>query len=212
MKKKLFLFCTFIFATLSISAQSFEDAIYLRNGSIIHGMIIEQIPNIKYKIQTHDGNVYVYDVESIEKITREIPKQQTTIKNSFSHGEKGFFMYLGFDVVPVACEGSCSIDVMAGYRFSNYFALAACTSLGYNYDYNRPLTKSYLHLRSDLLKTKVCPIVTANLGYEKCSVDHNFLLEPGIGLSFPVGTSRMSAGVSYDIFAYLLGFNIGLEF
>lgn len=47
------------------------DLVYLKNGSIIKGRIIEQIPNVQLKIETRDGSLFVYKFEEIEKITRE---------------------------------------------------------------------------------------------------------------------------------------------
>ena len=47
------------------------DVVYLKNGGRLQGEIIEQIPNVSIKIQTKDGNVFVYKIEEIEKITRE---------------------------------------------------------------------------------------------------------------------------------------------
>ncbi len=46
-----------------------EDVVYLKDGSIIHGMIIEEVPGVSIKIQTNDGNVFVYKVKDVEKIT-----------------------------------------------------------------------------------------------------------------------------------------------
>jgi TM2 domain-containing membrane protein YozV len=47
------------------------DVVYLKDGSIIKGTIIEQIPNVSIKIETIDGSVFVYKMEQIEKITKE---------------------------------------------------------------------------------------------------------------------------------------------
>ena len=44
------------------------DAIHLKDGSIIHGKIIEQNPNVSVKIKTKDGNVSVFKNTDIEKI------------------------------------------------------------------------------------------------------------------------------------------------
>ncbi len=55
----------------NLSAQQMDDVVYLKNGSIIHGIIFEQIPNVSIKIQTKDGNIFVYKTEDIMKITRE---------------------------------------------------------------------------------------------------------------------------------------------
>lgn len=48
-----------------------EDVVYLKDGSIIRGQIIEQIPNVSVKIQTKDGSLFVYKMEKILKITKE---------------------------------------------------------------------------------------------------------------------------------------------
>ena len=49
----------------------YVDVVYLKNGSIIKGLIIEQIPNDQLKIQTRDGNVFVYKFDEIQKIAKE---------------------------------------------------------------------------------------------------------------------------------------------
>ena len=48
-----------------------EDVVYLKNGSIIRGTIIEQIPDVSLKIQTMDGNIFIYEMNDIEKFTKE---------------------------------------------------------------------------------------------------------------------------------------------
>ncbi len=52
----------------------YVEVVYLKNGSIIRGIIIEQTPNVNLKIQTKDGSVYVYKMEDVEKITKEFTK------------------------------------------------------------------------------------------------------------------------------------------
>ncbi|MFJ1352026.1 hypothetical protein [Capnocytophaga canimorsus] len=47
------------------------DVVYLKNGGVTKGEIIEQVPNINIKIQTKDGNVFVYKMEEISKISKE---------------------------------------------------------------------------------------------------------------------------------------------
>lgn len=49
----------------------YVDVVYLKNGSVIRGMIIEQVPNVSIKIQTADGSVFFYKMEEVEKITKE---------------------------------------------------------------------------------------------------------------------------------------------
>ena len=62
----LVLVCNF-----SYGQNNMEDVVYLKNGSIIRGIIIEQVPNQSIKIQTKDRNVFVFKYDEIEKMTKE---------------------------------------------------------------------------------------------------------------------------------------------
>ena len=71
-------------------AQSdYQDVVYLKNGSIIRGMIIEQVPNQSLKIQTADGSVFVYEMDEVEKITKEEAIEQKGKSKSTSPTKKG---------------------------------------------------------------------------------------------------------------------------
>jgi TM2 domain-containing membrane protein YozV len=65
--------------------QLMQEVVYLKNGSIIRGVIIEQVPNVSIKIQTTDGNVFVYDIQDILKITKEY---NPAFDRQYSGGEK----------------------------------------------------------------------------------------------------------------------------
>jgi hypothetical protein len=57
---------------MSAAAQTtFRDALYLKNGSIIKGTIIEFVPDSTVKIRTADSSVFVYPSIEILKITKE---------------------------------------------------------------------------------------------------------------------------------------------
>ena len=53
----------------TVSAQSLQEVVYLKNGSVIRGTIIEQVPNESLKIQTSDGSVFAYKMAGVEKIS-----------------------------------------------------------------------------------------------------------------------------------------------
>lgn len=61
-------------ATLSaqqpINGQALEDVIYLNDGKVLRGIIVEQVPAVTYVIATSDGT-YSIDALSIQKITKE---------------------------------------------------------------------------------------------------------------------------------------------
>jgi len=45
-----------------------QDAVYLKNGSIIRGEITEVIPSKEVRIQTNDGSLFVYDINEVESV------------------------------------------------------------------------------------------------------------------------------------------------
>lgn len=69
----------------------YEEVVYLKNGSVVRGTIIEQIPNVSIKIATRDSNLFVFKIDEIEKITKELPKTtnppQVTISQHASKKE-----------------------------------------------------------------------------------------------------------------------------
>lgn len=54
----------------NIFAQEQFDIIYLKNGSKVIGIIVDQKSNQKIKIRTKDGSEYVYNLNEIEKIRK----------------------------------------------------------------------------------------------------------------------------------------------
>ena len=63
--------CLIVLATAPLFAQQMEDVVYLKNGEIVWGTIVEQIPGESLKIQTADGSVFTYAMDEISKIVKE---------------------------------------------------------------------------------------------------------------------------------------------
>ncbi|NBG67020.1 hypothetical protein [Acidiluteibacter ferrifornacis] len=130
MEKKI-LFVVFLLTTLvSYSQNQYEDVVYLKNGGIMRGVIIEQIPNKSIKIETIGRNVFFYEMDAIEKITKEL----TFVKEHNSGYKKG---YLGLTIGisnPVGEFGAddnglaktgVQINLLNfGYRFSKNIGIA----------------------------------------------------------------------------------------
>ena len=64
-------FFLFVFLTIPLTAQTAIDIIHLKNGSIVKGTITEQVMGQGIKLETKDGNLFVYKMEEIEKITKD---------------------------------------------------------------------------------------------------------------------------------------------
>lgn len=80
-------------SSLFAQTNTMLDVVYCKNGSVIKGVIIEQIPNQSIKIQTSDGNIFVYSMEDVEKITKEQvavkSNENTSIQNEDASCFKG---------------------------------------------------------------------------------------------------------------------------
>ena len=75
--KRLLLLALGLFACVQLSfAQKTVEAVHLKNGSVIYGIIIEQIPGQRVKIQARDGSIFIYTADEISRITREKAPQQ----------------------------------------------------------------------------------------------------------------------------------------
>lgn len=65
-----------VLAVAPVLAQERVDVVYLKNGSIVRGTIIEQIPNESIKIETSDGSIFVFKMSDVAKIAKETPPAQ----------------------------------------------------------------------------------------------------------------------------------------
>lgn len=58
-------------AQVNAPAQQLIDVVYLKNGSVIRGTIVENIPGESILIETFDGNRFRYALSDVAKMTRE---------------------------------------------------------------------------------------------------------------------------------------------
>ena len=72
MQRFILLTCLTAFVMTSTAfAQQMEDVVHLKNGGLVRGTIIEQIPGESLKIKTREGNVFVYTMDEIAKMSKE---------------------------------------------------------------------------------------------------------------------------------------------
>jgi hypothetical protein len=53
--------------------EGLEDVVYLKNGIVLHGKIVEQVPGQSIRIRTNQGDLFFYKMDEIARITREQP-------------------------------------------------------------------------------------------------------------------------------------------
>ncbi|MDR0712944.1 MAG: hypothetical protein LBF89_01580 [Bacteroidales bacterium] len=173
-------------------AQNYQDVVYLKNGSIIRGMIVEHVPNKTVKIETTDGSVFICSVEEIEKfakekekenekpLIKEKTKERDTISNRLeSDGLKPGFKMIAEFGYDMSIEEKTDYDwfrfnVIVGGQFNPYFSMG----LGLGLRYNESITRISSNRQSDLLmvpvfvdcrwnfgKRKITPYLSLDVGY-----------------------------------------------
>ena len=98
MKKFIITFIFLLLASNLYAQEKMEDVVYLKNGSIIRGTIVEQIFNVSIRIKTKDGSVYVYKADEVEKVTKELlvpVKPQVSKEKETSYIENPYNILFG---------------------------------------------------------------------------------------------------------------------
>jgi len=62
--------------------------IYLKDGNIISGTILEQVPNQSIKIKTKSGNIFAYQTDEIDRIEKGTLKQDNVEENKATYIKK----------------------------------------------------------------------------------------------------------------------------
>ena len=71
MKRTILFLACLMGMTFAFAQTNLQDVVYLKNGSIIRGDIVEMVPGEMVKIQTSDGSVFVHAFADVEKFTKE---------------------------------------------------------------------------------------------------------------------------------------------
>ena len=132
------LFATIVTALLLVSpfilsGQNYtDDVVCLKNGTIIHGMILEQIPNQSIKIQTKENSILVFKMEEIEKLTKEsapTDNSSSTKKKPTGRLRNSFMgLYTGVDFGTLGPDAQIfSNELAAGLNDTEGFSSFACS-------------------------------------------------------------------------------------
>lgn len=207
MKKYLALLLFALITTVSFGQSNYQDVVYLKNGSIIKGTIIEQVPNKSIKIETADRSVFAYQMDEIEKLTKEViqGKSGGSLSNSgLQSGYKGI-VELGYQIG----TGDYGMDrlklnIINGYQINPYFSLGFGTGLRYYFDAEAALIPVFADFRANFMNNKISPYLSLGVGYSFDPTNDfegvGFLLNPTVGVSFKVSDkSAMNVGLGYEM-------------
>jgi len=164
MKCKIFIFIIITFLSFHLFGQKVEDVVYLKNGSIIRGRIVEMVPEQYVKIESAGGNVWVFQTSEILKVTKEDAyKPVKPYESKF----KGFYTqsYLGFlagDIMGYYNPMALTLHVSCGYKWDNKLYAGIVSGFEFLYVTSLPLLAS---ARYDFFDKRVTPYISLHTGY-----------------------------------------------
>ncbi len=233
MKKIVILILMAFVVNVVAFAQTYQEVVYLRNGSVIRGVIVEQIPNVSLKIQTADGSIFAYQMDEVEKITKELAVTSTKSRNTSAFAANGYKMksgYRGFVDIGYFYGGSGSVegDVVAlstthGYQILPSLFVGAGVGLDF-YDID---VTFFADVRGTLPLRSICqPFFDFkagyNMGYRSNGEEAGFYLNPSLGCRFAISKTcgiNMSVGYAmqkqhdwHPYFSHLVSFKVGFDF
>lgn len=97
MKRSILFLVCLMGMTFAFAQTQLQDVVYLKNGSIVRGDIIEMVPDETVKIQTFDGSVFVFSYADVEKFTKEegtvsVPRTALDKKSPWAAGLMSYFV------------------------------------------------------------------------------------------------------------------------
>ncbi len=207
--KKAILTFGLAFGVLAAPAQTLQEVVYLKNGSIVRGTVIEQVPNESLKVQMADGSIFVYPMSEVAKIAKEAPVQPAAAEKaeSDSYGWNTGTRYRGFvGEGYVFGVGGWKEDRLTTYtshgcQFNPYLYAGLGAAVTYWCDSEVAGVPVFAHVRSELhqtLRKNVSPYAEIKAGYSFGDTD-GFYFSPSLGCHFYFGHSKVgiSAGLSY---------------
>jgi hypothetical protein len=210
----------FLLNLTAFSQTSYQDVVYLKNGSKIKGMITEFVPKVSYSITTNDGSVFVCAIGDILKIAKEAIVISTAIRQKdslplvpaaleypggeeFTKGYRGI-VELGYGL----SSGKYGLDVtnfnfVNGYQLSEQMFVGVGTGFKYFTESKFTLIPLYADFKYTFLKQMVSPMFGFSAGFSfnpnNGFEGEGFLFNPSIGAQIkgPKNT-RFNIGLNYQ--------------
>ena len=176
MKTPFFIFLSFLILSLfpfvSKGQTGYEDAIYLKNGSILYGKIIENVPDKYVTVKTDDCNVYTNYWNQVYKVTKAqigVHKKSDTVFYAKNVRRSGFINFTelnyGFDlIVPANNYTAYGIQTINGYLFNPGISIGAGIGYAHNNGDGSSFLPIFLDLRYYFLKSPNSIILVLDVG------------------------------------------------
>ena len=160
-----------------------KGTVYLKNGSIIKGKLVENGPE-GVKIQTRDGNLFVFSKNELDRVEDSYPAMSIKNKGYTNQTEMGVL----FQSTYYGLGAGISLRTFNGYQFAGPLAIGITTGLE---DYNGyVLIPILLSVKGDLWQKQARLFYNVDVGYSSAALHGNSEFEQtqgGIGTTAGIG-------------------------
>lgn len=177
-----------LFSAAVWAQTTLEDVVYLKNGSVLRGQVLEYDPNVNIKIQIKGGSILVYASSDVLKMEKEpvaapekkeenvtpievveTPADEILMETWEQHvPEKGVYGTVAVgNIFPtlntwIPLPGFM-LDGAVGYRAHHLFSIGA--GAGVLLDFTQSFVYGYGTIRGDILNKTFSPYYEINVGY-----------------------------------------------
>lgn len=195
---------------LFVHSQNYIEKVYLKNGSVIRGIVVEQVPETSLEVQTSDGSVYVFEMSEVEKVSKEISEEfddkadahdemlESTLKRRQSRYRAIFEfgdVYRTFNFR----NWVISISTSYGKQFSPYVFVGFGVGVDYYKDWESAAVPVFLDARFYIIDSDVTPYFGVKAGYSMSYI-MGFYSNPTFGIYW-WGKKQVGVNIS-------LGYNL----
>ena len=201
MRLTIFCFLLCLVSVAGYAQKKTESVVYLKNGSILRGELVNPESSGKVSIKFVGNNLFVFDLTEVEKITTEgkykpsfAPKKGYTSVN-----EVGMLVSTGNE------SAAIMVQTIHGYTLNPYLTLGTGTGLHvyydlpmsyyYYYNYSTKIIPVFANVSGEVLPAnRVSPYYTGRVGYGIDVTDRDEFASSRGGLMFGVGVGMKVKG------------------
>ncbi len=191
-------------------SQQHTETIYLKNGSVIKGNIVEFVPNATYTIVTPDGNKFVFNIADIEKIAYSIPNNNPSNHQSNSpNTAKNKLYFTQIQAAYCASSGgnglnSFNINFTESARWAEIIEVGGGIGFSRYFDVDVNMLPIFASAKINFGKSKmVRPYVAFDGGYSLNLSDgienSGIYIHPTLGIQMPAGNNQIRISFGYQM-------------
>lgn len=180
--KNIFFLLLLSSSCLLMAQPNTEDVLYLKNGSVLRGLLKTKTTDDPIKIELLGGSLFVFAQSEVDSVKREnvFKRNARNVSKIYFRKDRGFRHITEFGLLygtnlkddnNIYYYGSppddfgFSVHTVNGYQVWPYLFVGGGVGIDRFVTYKQTFSPFYLRLASEFLKKKVTPYVFADVGY-----------------------------------------------